>query len=182
MKKSSQQGQAMVEMVCGMIGIMTLFSTLILFSAVGTERISNLVTVRSNTARSIVNTDDTTGTPGGQSILKWNTGDDQMGMTGDDSYTLDTTTTTIFSDTLTMEDVDLSDKTYVLNNEFKDLPTTSIFWELANLREYTEEGDDIVTSEDYIASMNEVFKALIFSNSDFDVTEANYMYDAISNE
>ncbi len=181
MKKSGQQGQAMIEMVCGIIGMITLFSTLILFTAVGTERVSNLVAVRSKTAQSITNTDDETGTPGGKSILRWNSGDDQMAMTEDDGYVTSSDDATVFTEELTMDSVNFSGKSYVENNEFSDLPTTDIFWELAKLREYSEEGDDVVTSEDYISSMNKVFKILV-TDADFDVTESNYMYDAISNE
>jgi hypothetical protein len=174
-----QQGQAIVEMTCGLIGLLSLFSALMVFAVLGAERVSTIVQVRNISATNIAGNDgDAINSPGGVSVAYWDNGPDNLHFTPDDTaVTGEAGAASTFSNELT---IDLSAYSYVENNEFDTLPAANLFLSLARLREFTLDSGNPLRSSETMSGAETAFRILFDYRGDFSVSESHFMYDSIA--
>ena len=164
-----QQGQAIVEMTCGLIGLLSLFSALMVFAVLGAERVSTIVQVRNISAVNITGNDgDAISSPGGVSVAYWDNGPDNLHFTPDDTAVVgEAGIASTFGNELT---IDFSAYSYVEHNEFESLPAANLFLSLARLREFTLDSGNPLRSSETMSGAEAAFRTLFNYRGDFTVS------------
>ena len=80
-RQSGESGQALVEMVVGMVAMMCVFMGLLFVSAMGFQNIQNVISARQSVDENI---DSNAESHAGVPISRWDVGDDKMFLTKDD--------------------------------------------------------------------------------------------------
>lgn len=180
--RANQRGQAIVEMVVGILGMLTVFLGLLFVAAIGIENVDGMLLARGTADTNAVNK---VSPSGGMSIIEWLEGNDRVAYTADDiantgtgesseDYTSQLAVTySVPNQSLTLNDP-LTVGAYSINSELADIPDGALFFWAARLTEGQYSNADPLDSRK-LNDLKGAFRKLLGTDPNFKVEQKAYM-------
>jgi hypothetical protein len=180
--KANQRGQAITEMVIGLLGMLTVFLGLLFVAAMGIENIDGMLLARRTADENAVGG---AAPGGGTSILEWLKGNDMIAYTTDDtvnggtgeaSENYKSQLAVAYADpdqSITLNDP-LSIGGYSVNSELAEIPDGVFFLWAARLTEGQYSNADPLESRN-LNDLKGAFRSLLGTDPNFMVEQNAYM-------
>ena len=180
---NNNKGQAIAEVAICLIPLMLIICFMIFFTVLNRESIVGSLYAQKQLANGVSNKSP-------QAVEYITKGEDELNFTPDDEYVLGYSgnpgiyntelKTTPNPENRNYEmsatgdgQLSVTDKNYVINKEFSELPQSFFYLSAADLRGYEDVSDDVLSKHD-LDSILEVLNSLIGVENDFNVKETIY--------
>lgn len=179
-KKANEKGQAITEMVIGLLGMLTVFLGLLFVAAMGIENIDGMLMARRTADENVVNG---AAPGGGTAIVEWLKGNDMLAYTGDDTANtgtgeLSSTYTSQLTADYDSQSISFNDPvtigTYSVTSELANIPDGSLFLWAARLTEGQYSNADPLDSRN-LNDLKGAFRSLLGVDPNFTVEQKAYM-------
>jgi len=177
--KRGQEGQAVAELLIGILAVAAAFLGLLFISALGLVNIENLVTARSSA--DLLSLAEPEGDSGATALVGWESGNDELYFTpddkrmsggeGDGNFFINQLISTDAGYDLT-QPVEIGAGSY--SRPFKRQETDQLFVSAAGLVSATQSESDPLAARG-LSDLKDAFKFLLEYDPDFNLTETVFM-------